>query len=239
MSYLENLIPKQYRSISDREPFESTFTIELRDRFYIANATKPTPRAIILSIDKLKEISDPWWMVIPALKGAPELIISIDHAPDTLLPALERIIQNCGHMNYYSLYDIFYDCDDDDTADGVLDDDPPPTIVALEKKYLEPATSISKISLNLESEKISTVEGLWLPHERERTIIRYLNEVIRWTNAPHDRYNEKKFEREEMRKNLSLLTSELDWFTDRMVKRDKDDKARVQNERKSTLRGTR
>ena len=176
-------------------------------------------------------------MVIPTLSGAPELVTSVNRAPTALFPALEQIIHNCGHMNDYSLHDTFYDLENSGTDDDILDDGPPPTIGTLEKKYLEPTVGISRVVQYLESEKNSTVEGSWLPQERDKVIIRFLTEVIRWTNAPHNPYNGRKFGREEMKVNLLLLSRGLEWFRDREKKREKEDRVRERRMRTKRKRG--
>ena len=201
------------------------FTIELSNRAYVAFRIKPAPQAIILNITVLEKISCLWWMIIPTLSGAPELVTLVNRAPTALFPALKQIIHNCGHMNDYSLHDPFYDLEDSG---------PPPTIGILEKKYLKPTVGISRVVQYLESEKNGTVEGSWLLQERDKVIIRFLTEVIRWTNAPHNPYNGQKFGREEMKVNLLLLSSELEWFRDREKRREKED--RVQEGRMRTMR---
>lgn len=239
------MIPEQYRPKQDRsnldcESANPTFTIELRDRGHIAYGIKSTPQAIILDVNVLEKISCIWRIVIPTLAGFPELVILVNRAPAALLPALEQIIRNCGHMRYYSLHDSLYDYleeepDDNDTDDEILDNRPPPPIVSrLENDYLKPTIGISRVKQYLDSEKNDTVEGPWLPQERNKAMIRFLAEVIRWTNAPHNPYNPRKFQREEMKENLPLLSDELEWFKEREQKRKKED--RLQEGRVRTLR---
>ena len=244
-SYYDVLIPEQYRWNLDYDSAKPTFTIEVRDRGHIVFKTKPTPQAIILDIDVLEKISRIWCMVIPTLAGFPELIIPVNQVPTTLLPALEQIIQNCGHMSYYSLHDPLYhyleeESDDNDTDDEILDNGPPTIVSRLENNYLKPIIGISKVKQYLVSEKNNTVEGPWLSQERNKAIIRFLAEVIRWTNAPHDRYNSEKFERGEMEANLPLLSDELKWFKLREKNRKKEEKLqgeRVRRSRKKRGRG--
>jgi hypothetical protein len=80
------------------------------------------------------------------------------------------------------------------------------------------------------------MEVLWLSQERDKIVIRYLAEVIRWTNTPYDRYNRRKFRREEMENNVLLLNLELEWFKSREKERKLEGRGRVQGERKKTLR---
>jgi hypothetical protein len=130
----------------DCESTKPTFTIELRDQSYTAYGIKPTPQAIIININILEEISRLWWMIIPTLTGVPELITSVNHAPAALFPTFEQIIQNCGRMSYYSLYDTIHDVDDYNTADdNILDENPPPIVVTLKNNHLESTISMSRI----------------------------------------------------------------------------------------------
>lgn len=249
-SYLDQLIPKEYQ---DFEPSNPRFTVKIGDRSYTAFGRKRDPQTITIDVDVLKEISQLWLLIIPTLSGFPELVIEVDLAPVTLLPALKQITQNIGHIGHYSLYSLSHDSldesdddgSDDEQRDNKSDDNEPDGSkpdddeVPLES-YLKPPTSILRVLEYLERAKTDVDGGLWSPQERNKAITLFLTTVERWTNAAHNQYDGGKFNKKEMKENLPLLIRDLEWFKarERKRKRDEKEKAKDNAERGKRVRRT-
>lgn len=236
--YLDALIPQKYQILCDTAT--NDFTIALQDKSLIAFGKAPQPQAIIVDIDDLQNISRHWLVIIPTLGGTPELVTRVNRAPVLWLPALEQIIKNIGHMSFYSLYEPLFDQIEDEQDDeqidgGKYDDERPPEIVSrLGNAYLRPPTCVVRVIAYLEGEK--TDNGIWPFRKRDEAIIRFLAQVEGWSSTLYSPHNALYFERQELERNLPLLSRDLSWFRDREERRKCED---IETEREKTERGRR
>jgi hypothetical protein len=154
---------------------------------------KPDEQKIVIDVNNLEELSHIWFIIIPTLGGTPELDINLSLFPPTILPKIENIIRNVGHMEYYEL-------GESETARALI------------KDHLKPPTSTSRIMEYLQTipTKEDGVDKGLLPDERVDATIQFLTHLIKWTETePYYAHTYREFERAEVKKKLKELHEKL------------------------------
>jgi hypothetical protein len=213
------LIPERYRE--EQKPTKSMCKIALEDRSHTLYKTKSQKQNIVINVDILKELSQIWHMVIPTLSGVPELKINLSLVPTPMLPVVEYIIRNIGHMEYSKVV-------------GVAEN-----ATAL-KDHLKLPTSTSRIVEYLQAirtEEDGAEKDLWLPVERVNAAIKFLAYLIKWTGTEgYYIHTRREFERAAVEKNLEQLTRDLKWLQEKQRKQKKKKPEELESRRSSRKR---
>jgi hypothetical protein len=216
--YLDKLIPERYRE--KRESTKSMCIFALKDRSHIHFEIKSQKQNIVIDVNVLEELSQIWHMVIPTLGGVPELKINLSLVPRAMLPTIENIIRNVGHMEYNELVGL-------------------PENARLLKDHLKLPTSTSRIIEYLQTirtEEDGSEKGLWFPVERVNATIKFLAHLIEWTGTEaYYVHTKRQFERVAVEKNLERLTQDLKWFQEKQRKQEKKKPEELKSRRSSRL----
>jgi hypothetical protein len=225
--YLKRLVPERYQENGGHTEPECIFTLKNK-----ANRSTLENQTIVIDVDILRALSQDWYIIVPTLPGSPELDIDLSSIPASILPAIETIIRNIGHIGYFDLVGPYIGDDDDD-----MDPIPPENARALEENHLQPPTSTSRIIIYLQkicNEEEGADEGLWLPDERLNFTIEFLEYLLKWATSKPS--NGKKFERATVEQNLVNFKKNLNWLQGKQKKRAEKRKQEIWDNRRQSKR---
>ncbi|KAH8587329.1 hypothetical protein B0O99DRAFT_642092 [Bisporella sp. PMI_857] len=200
LKYFHKLIPKKYHTNS--ESTEPKCAITLRDRSLLQ--VNSIHQKVVIDVDEVERLSWLWPIVVPTLPGAPELNINLELVPKTILPTIESIISNIGHIEYYQL-----------NASNDVGHISREKATALIKAHLQPVTSTSRIIEILDQirvEEHSADKGVWVFDELLVAATKFLKALKDWDDMREFcQCVENRFEEEVMAQKANELSNFAVW----------------------------